>query len=313
MSPTQAPLTESAILAEGAVIERLRRDPAVRLDPLILNAALLFDPAGKRALGAIYAEYIAIGAEHDLPLTLCTPTWRANPERVRLASSRCCEEVNEAAVAFLQEMRSSSGPYARKILIAGLLGCRGDAYHPREGLEEEASLRFHASQARALAQAGADFLLAATLPAAGEARGLAGAMSATGTPYVLSFVLRPAGTLLDGTPLHKVIRWIDAHVDPPPLGYWANCTHPSAFSAALRVERQRDPEISARMIGLQANASARPPEELDGSARVFAEDAGKLADMMIALRQEFGTRVLGGCCGTDGRHIRAIAQRLACT
>ena len=301
---------EPAILVEGAVVERLRRDPAVRLDPLILNAALLFDARSRCAMEAIYREYIEIGARHALPLVVGSPSWRANPERIRLATMLSCEEVNHEAVAFLREIRASYGPYATRVFIAGLLGCRGDAYAPRESLRAAQAREFHEPQTRFLAAAGADFLLAATLPSAEEALGIAQAMSGRGLPYVLSFVVRSSGQLLDGTPLHEAIRTIDRQADPRPCGYWANCTHPDIFGAALAKMRRQAPEVLERVVGLQANGSPLAPERLDRSPQLIAGDPEELAGRMAELHREFGIRILGGCCGTDGRHIEAIARRL---
>jgi len=301
---------ERAILAEGAVIERLRRDPAVRLDPLILNSSLLFDAHDRALMETIYREYVDIGARYDLPLVLCTPTWRANPERIRLSSTLSCEEVNREAAGFLREIRGSRGSYATRVFIAGLLGCRGDAYAPRESLSATEAREFHGPQARFLAAAGADFLLAATLPSAPEALGMAQAMSGRGLPYVVSFVLRPNGSLLDGTALHEAIRAIDRAADPPPCCYWANCTYPAVFASALDVLRRRDPAALARVLGLQANSSPLPPERLDGSPHLLGRDPEELADQMAGVLREYGTKVLGGCCGTDGRHVEAIAQRI---
>ncbi|MFH1143173.1 MAG: homocysteine S-methyltransferase family protein [Candidatus Eisenbacteria bacterium] len=310
MNWTETLGTHRAMLAEGAVIERLRRNPTVKLDPLIGNSALLFDSRGRAALAAIYREYVAIAAEHDLPLVLCTPTWRANPERVRLASSHSCAQVNREAAAFMEEIRAAGGLFAGKIFVAGLMGCRGDAYAPREGLTDERACLFHSSQATALAAGGVDLLLAATLPAIDEAVGLARAMAATALPYVLSFVLRPSGTLLDGTALRHAVQRIDVEVDPPPACYWANCTHPSVFSAAMRAQCLHDPVLPKRVAGLQANASPLSPEELDESPRVLAGDPAALADLMIGVHREFGTKILGGCCGTDGAYIRALAAQM---
>ena len=48
------------ILTEGAVIERLRRDPSVQLDPEVANAALIYEPHGAQALAAIYRQYLDV-------------------------------------------------------------------------------------------------------------------------------------------------------------------------------------------------------------------------------------------------------------
>jgi S-methylmethionine-dependent homocysteine/selenocysteine methylase len=296
-----------AILAEGAVIERLRRDPAVTLDEHSLHAGFLYSASGRNALTAIYREYLDIGRTFGLPMLLFTPTWRANPERLSRAGL-AGRDVNGDAVRFLDGIRQEYGRYAPSVWIGGLIGVRGDAYRPREALPEDAATEFHRPQLQALAAAGPDFLSVATLPAASEASGISRAMAATGLPYVPSFIIDGAGHLLDGSGLGEVILDIDRRVEPPPAGYMVNCVHHSTLATALS---GLDEAVRGRLLGLQANTSAKRPEELDGMVELDSERSGAFGTAMAGLRTEFGLRVLGGCCGTDGSHIRSLAKRLA--
>jgi len=299
--------SRAVILTEGALIERLRRDASVPLDPDVLHAGFIYSEAGREALRGLYRQYLDIGRAAAFPMIVCTPTWRANPVRLRRAGL-ADREVNGDGVRFLAAIREEYGPYAKQVFIGGLVGCAGDAYKPEEGLGAEDAALFHGPQTRELA-AGVDFLLAATLPHAGEAQGIATAMAACGVPYVLSFVVKGDGGLLDGTPLRDAIGAIDGAVSPRPLFYMANCVHPTVFEAALASEISRARQVRERVIGLQANASSKTPEELDGLGRLDADPPELLADAMLRVRQLFGTRVLGGCCGTDHRHIAWIARR----
>jgi homocysteine S-methyltransferase len=297
------------VLTEGGVIERLRRDTSVALHPHLLNTALLFDAEGPNVLRRIYREYLHVGFHHDLPMLIFTPTWRANPERLAAGGFPAVREVSEEAFRLLDQVRDGYGSYAKNIFIGGLLGCRGDAYRAGDALPEERAYAFHREQVRALVAAGADFLLAATLPAYTEARGIARALTETDLPVLLSFLVRPTGHLLDGTPLEDAVRGIDEGSERPPAGYLVNCVHPSVYEAALNAAASRDALVTARMLGLQANTSVKSPEELDGSSQLECEDPELFATRMMHLRLEFGTRVMGGCCGTDARHIFALARR----
>jgi homocysteine S-methyltransferase len=297
----------SFILTEGAVIERLRREGALHGE--LLNSALLFDAEGPNALRRMYREYLHIGYHHDLPMLILTPTWRANGERLSAAGLPGVAEVSREAFRLLDQVRDGYGAYAKSIYIGGLMGCRGNAYAAADALPEERAYEFHRGQAQALAEAGVDFLLASTLPALSEARGMARAMTEQGLPVLLSFILRRTGHLLDGTPLEAAIRDIDDHLDHPPAGYLVNCVHPSVYEEAMNASSARDSLASARVLGLQANTSAKSPEELDGSPILECEDPELFATRMMHLRIEFGTRVMGGCCGTDARHIFALARR----
>jgi homocysteine S-methyltransferase len=298
------------ILGEGAVIERLRRQPATVLDPHLANSAFIYDPVKRAALEAIYRQYLDIGRAHDLPLFMTAPTWRANAGNIAAAGCGGLE-VNADNLRLLQALRAAAGPYAAKVVIGGLIGCRGDAYRPEEALAAEEARVFHAWQADRLAAAGADFLLGITLPALSEATGLAAAMAATGRPYLLSFVVRPAGTLLDGTPLKEAIAALDAGGQPPPAAYLINCTHPDFARTALCHPANSSPLVRQRIIGLLANTAALSPEALDGQEHLIEEEPTYFAHAMLDLHRDLGLKILGGCCGTDDRHIRALAGLLA--
>jgi homocysteine S-methyltransferase len=298
------------ILGEGAVIERLRRNSDFELDPHIVNSAFVYDKAKRTALEVICRQYLDIGFQYGLPLLLSTPTWRASRERIA-AAGYAGRDVNGDNFRFLDALRSSYGEYAQKVFICGLLSCRGDAYNPDDALAATEAREFHAWQATMLAEAGVDFLLAATLPAISEATGLASALAATGKPYLVSFVVRREGTLLDGTPLKDAIVTIDARVNPNPLAYLVNCTHASIFRAALLHEANSSPLVRERVAGLLANTAALNPEELDNSVGLVEEEPETFGRTVASLHRELGMKILGGCCGTDDRHIRCLATLLA--
>ncbi|MGB2688501.1 MAG: homocysteine S-methyltransferase family protein [Desulfobacterales bacterium] len=297
------------ILGEGAVIERLRRNTDFELDPFIVNSAFIYDKEKRAALETIYRQYLDIGFQHDLPLLLSTPTWRAGRKRIAAAGYEG-RDVNGDNFRFLDALRTSYGVYAQKVVICGLLSCQGDAYNPEEALKADVAHKFHTWQAMKLAEAGVDLLLAATLPAFSEATGLASALAATGKPYIVSFVVRAEGTLLDGTPLKDAIAAIDAAVIPKPLAYLVNCTHASIFRSAILHEVNSTSLVRKRVVGLLANTAALNPEELDNSAGLVEEEPEIFGQSVAGLHGELGMKILGGCCGTDHRHIRYLARRL---
>ncbi len=212
---------------------------------------------------------------------------------------------------FLDALRKEYGGYAEKVVICGLMSCRGEAYGAADALSVGEAHKFHTWQAERLADAGVDFLLAATLPALSEAIGLALALAATGHPFIMSFVVRPEGTLLDGTSLRKAITSIDAAVTPRPLAYLINCTHASFARAALDHKDTSSSLVRQRTIGLLANTAALSPEQLNDSPSLVEEDPKAFGKAVAGLHRELGLKVLGGCCGTNDRHIRSLAAQLA--
>jgi homocysteine S-methyltransferase len=298
------------VLLEGSVVERVRRGWPHLLDPALMNAPMVYSAEGQTVLSSIYREYLGAGRTNALPMLLLTPTWRADEGRVA-ASHLAGRDLNGDAVRFMAGLRTELGGYGSRVLIGGLMGCRGDAYRPQEALARPEARAYHRPQAEALRRGGVDLLFASTLPEAGEALGLAEAMAATRTPYLVSFILRPAGTLLDGTPLDEVMARLDGEVDPRPSGYMANCVHPSALALALESPAGQRALATGRFLGLQANTSRKNPEELDGSRALDTESPEEFVAGMCELRRRFGLRFLGGCCGTDGSHIAALAAALS--
>lgn len=298
------------ILGEGAVIERLRRETDFELDPHIVNSAFIYAESKRAALAAIYRQYLDIGRQYDLPLVLSTPTWRASQERISEAGY-AQKNVNRDNFLFLDALRNRYGRYAGKVAICGLMSCRGDAYDPDQSLPSTEAKAFHTWQAEKLSEAGVDFLLAATLPTLSEAKGLSAALAETGKLYLISFVARSEGTLLDGTPLKDAIKDIDAAVRPKPLAYLVNCTHASIFKEALLHKENSSAMVRNRVCGLLANTAALKPEELDNSEDLVAEEPEHFGRSVSDLKKDLGMKLLGGCCGTDDRHIRQLAKRLA--
>jgi S-methylmethionine-dependent homocysteine/selenocysteine methylase len=291
--------TNSLVLMEAAVVERLRRDGSNWLHPTLVNAPLVLHDPGRQALEAIYQEYVDVARAASLPLFLCTPTWRANRERVSEAGITTA--INSEAVAFMRGFRDAQGKMKDSIRVGGLMGCRNDCYRPEEALSAGDAEEFHAWQIGQLSGAGVDFLLASTLPAVGEAIGIAKAMSAAQLPYIISFVINRDGCVLDGTPLAEAINALDASAPVRPIGFMVNCSYPSFLNAA-----DQPAAVFERLIGFQANASSLEHCHLDGQSEIQVDDVADWAREMLALNQDYGVKILGGCCGTGTEHLECL-------
>ncbi|MFH0883507.1 MAG: homocysteine S-methyltransferase family protein [bacterium] len=296
------------LLAEGSIIEKLAREGWPQVRGPAANASLLFDRDGREALRDAYREYLEVGRKAGLPLVLLTPTWRANAERLARAGLPGVIETNREAVRLLKGIAEDAGEYAKNVYIGGLMGCYGDAYRPEEALSEREAYGFHREQASALANAGVDFLMAATLPEANEAAGIARAMAETGVPAVPSYVIRRTGEMLDGTPLVNVVRRIDSVCQPSVAFHMVNCVHPDVFTSAMETQTRIWPELSSRILGLQANTSPRSPEELDGLDHVDGDGPDPFTQSMLKAQRNAVLRILGGCCGTSTAHLSALAE-----
>lgn len=287
------------VLTDGAIETCLMFDFGLELDEHVQAAALI----GTDELRDLYAGYLGAARAHGLPVILGTPTFRAGA-RWAAAGGRGVEELNAAAVEHHRALRVAAGD-GPAVLIAGVLGPWGDAYTPAEGLDVEQAERYHEIQADVLARNGADLLFAPTFPAVPEALGCVRAMVATGLPAVISWVLGADGRVLDGTSLAEAIAAVDAGSATPPLYHSISCVHPSVARRALAGV------APGRVLECKANGSSLTPAELVALDHVDSDSPDDFAAAMFALHSEHGLRVLGGCCGTDVRHMHALGGLLA--
>lgn len=293
------------ILTEGAVVERLKSDYGLKMDEHINHAGLVYE--APKELGALYRQYIDIARQYSLPIMLMTPTRRVNAETLEKSGYRDRDVITDCC-GFLREIKSAYPDHANGIFLGGLLGCRGNAYAAGEALPSEDAYAFHKVQVTRYRTQPLDYLFAGIMPAVSEAVGMARAMAESGLPYIISFMVRKDGCLLDGTPISEAIRMIDGAVTPQPACYMANCIHPSNLRLALTSPMNRNSGYLSRFSGIQANTSALSPEELDQSGTLHQDDPDDLIREMACLHKAFGFKILGGCCGTDDRFIERLAQ-----
>lgn len=296
------------LLLEGALGERLKREYGLNIGGPAAMAPLVYDAAGRAALTALWGEYRAIARNNGLPFLATTPTRRANRERA--AQAGYDEKLLLDNVAFLKQVRAQTGG-EEGMYVGALMGCRGDAYRADDVLTAREARGFHSWAADAFAEAGAEFLFAGILPALCEAIGMAQAMEQSGLPYFVSFFIRKDGRLADGTPIAEAISAIDAATSRPPLCYMTNCVHPAVLREALLQPENRGNPALMRFMGIQANTSPLSPEELDGAKELHSSEAEELSAQMLALRELQPFKIFGGCCGTDGSHMSALAEKLA--
>jgi homocysteine S-methyltransferase len=293
------------VLADGGVETRVMFDDVVPMDPVLGSASLLDTPSGREALTDIFGGYVDDARSFGMPSVLGTPTFRASQHWISAKSGHGVDELNTLAVAFQQGIRYGSRADDQPVWVAGVLGPAGDAYQPDQAPDADEARAYHRQQAQALAHAGADFLYAATFCSVDESIGVAQAMAETGSTAVVSFVLGPDARVLDGTPLDVAIRQVDDV--SPPAWFGLSCVHPDLAERAvegLGAELDRHREV-------KANASALSADRLVTLDHVDNGDPSAWAATMARLGRDAGIPVLGGCCGTDGRHLRALAGIMA--
>jgi len=259
---------------------------------------------GRALLVQYYEYYAAIAARAGVGLVLEAPTWRANPDwAASLGHDRDeLAQMITAAIGVVHEVRggwSSDAPF----LIGGAVGPRGDGYRIESKMTAADAARYHSMQIGCMAGQAIDVVTAMTIGYVEEAVGIAVAARDVQLPVVISFTVETDGRLPAGTALGAAIEATDAATDGYPTHYMVNCAHPSHFDQVLDTSA---PWIG-RIGGIRANASTLSHAELDEMTELDSGDPVDLADRYVALRSALpALRVLGGCCGTDHRHVAAI-------
>lgn len=299
------PQTSASFLTDGGLETVLVFDRGIDL-PQFAAFPLLDSDAGRAELARYYESFLALARRHGAGFVLDTPTWRANPDWAPMLgySLDDLRRVNRDAVAFVAALRDAWETPDSPCVLNGVLGPRGDGYGP--GIVDPAAAEdYHGLQVEIFAASEADMVSAITMNSAGEAIGIARAAKAQGVPSVVSFTVETDGRLVDGSTLQAAIEAVEAATDGAPAYYMVNCAHPTHFATALG----RGEAWAARIGGIRANASTRSHAELDEATELDSGDPQDLGRRYLELRRDFpGLRVLGGCCGTDHRHVAAIAD-----
>jgi S-methylmethionine-dependent homocysteine/selenocysteine methylase len=275
--------------------------------PCFASFPLLENDEGRRELRSYFAPFADVARERDIGLLLDTPTWRANADwGAKLGyGADDLAEVNRKAVALIEEVRSEHETPETPIVIAGCVGPRDDAYMPGSMMNAAEAERYHLPQVETLSETAADLISGLTLTYPEEAIGIVRAARRTAMPVVVSFTVETDGRLPSGMPLREAIEQVDAETDGAAEYFMINCAHPTHFAGAL----EDNEAWTARLGGLRANASRKSHAELDEAEELDEGDPAELAEHHRALRPRLpGVKVVGGCCGTDHRHVAAIAD-----
>jgi homocysteine S-methyltransferase len=274
--------------------------------PLFAAFTLLGDPERERALRDYFEAHLAVAAERESGFVLDTATWRASPrwaEELGMSSDEL-DRANRRAVELSVELRDEHADrVAGPIVLSGVVGPQDDGYQPEQLLSAAEAESYHSTQIATFADTAVDFISAITMTYADEAIGVARAAAAAGLPAVVSFTVETDGRLPSSQPLGEAIEEVEVETDRTPAYYMVNCAHPTHFEAVLDAAAP----WAARIRGIRANASTMSHAELDEATELDDGDPEDLARRYVELADRLpNLNVLGGCCGTDARHVAAM-------
>lgn len=275
--------------------------------PCFSAAVLLDTEQGREELTSYFTRFVEIAKSTGRGFILDAPTWRAGTAWAGPLGQTLKQviDTNARAVAFVSNLRKQLETEDCPILVNGLIGPAGDAYAPDTQISAREALLIHAPQIHALGRAGVDMISAMTMTHASEAIGMTRAAQEIDVPIVIAFTLETDARLPSGQSLSEAIDEVDAATSNGPIYYMINCAHPDHFSEVLDTRSA----WSLRIGGVRSNASRLSHAELDEAVTLDDGDPVELGDLSAELVNRLpNIRVMGGCCGTDHRHIECIAS-----
>jgi S-methylmethionine-dependent homocysteine/selenocysteine methylase len=275
--------------------------------PLFAAFTLLEDEQGTQALRRYYERYTGLAREHGAGFVLESPTWRASPRWARELGmgAEGLDELNRRAIALMEEIRDEQDSNGAPVVISGCVGPQDDGYSPATKLGADAAQEYHGTQIATFADTAADMVTAMTLTYVDEAIGVTRAAMQAGMPAAISFTVETDGRLPSGQALGEAIAQVDEETAGAPAYFMINCAHPTHFEGVIDGHEP----WHERIRGLRANASTKSHAELDEATELDEGDPADLGSRYAALSPRLpALAVLGGCCGTDDRHVGEISR-----
>lgn len=271
---------------------------------------LLRSQEGYETLLDYYITYAALAQKYKQGLVLETPTWRANSDWGEKIgdSNKQLAILNAKAVQLIKSIRDDYENEDTPIVVSGCLGPRGDGYSPTSIMTASQAKTYHIAQIATFHESDVDMVAALTVNYVDEAIGITLAAQEYDMPVCISFTLETDGKLPTGESLEDAITLVDSATQNGPVYYMINCAHPSHFDHLIDAS---SPWLK-RLKGLRCNASCLSHAELDECTELDDGNPQEFGfEFKYLKKQAPHLTVLGGCCGTDERHIEAICESVA--
>ncbi|MEA5466952.1 homocysteine S-methyltransferase family protein [Leptothoe sp. PORK10 BA2] len=302
-------LSDSIFITDGGLETVLLFQQGWAL-PDFATFPLMDSPLGMEAMHHYFNTYGALAQTYGMGLVLESPTWRASADWGQRQGYDAAKlaDVNRRAIALLQLTRSTYSTPHSPIVISGCIGPRSDGYRPKHLMDATTAERYHQAQINTFRSTAADLVTALTMTYTEEAIGITQAAKKVQMPVVISFTVETNGKLPTGMELKEAIQMVDQATDGYVAYYMINCAHPIHFDRELI---NQGPWVE-RIKGIRANASMMSHAELNESETLDEGNPQDLGERFYILKQKLPhLTVLGGCCGTDQRHIEAICETLS--
>ncbi len=277
--------------------------------PLFAAFKALESDNGIAAMAAYMERYARIAVQAKRGFVMDTPTWRASARwAAKLSvSQEALRAIHRETLCTLAKMRDRFETEDSPFVLSGVIGPQDDGYAPTQVMTAAEAEAYHTAQVGWFEEFGADMVNAATMTYSDEAIGIASVAKAHAIPVAISFTVETDGNLPSGETLAEAIRAVDEATEDYPAYFMINCAHTTHFEKEL----QKGGHWVERIRGLRANASRMSHAELNASDTLDDGDPVELAGLYAQLTTKLpNLSVMGGCCGTDHRHIAAICAAM---
>ncbi len=298
-------LSDEIFLTDGGMETTLVFHEGLDL-PAFAAFTLLKAEEGRQAMREYFDRYIPLATKNELGFVLESPTWRANPDWAAKIGygPEDLHAANREGISFIEEIRGRHETTQSKMPISGCIGPQGDGYNPSCFMSAEEAEQYHQSQIDTFKDTAADFVTSFTICYAEEAIGITRAAQNAGIPVTIGFTLETDGRLPSGQSLKDAIEQVDGETGNLPIYYMVNCAHPTHFMNVFVGEPWAE-----RIRAIRANSSKMSHAELDNAEKLDEGNPQEFGQEYLLLRSKLpNLNILGGCCGTDHRHVESVCQ-----
>ncbi len=278
----------SIIILDGATGTQLQ---ALGLPPGM--APELWNLENPDAVKAHYQAYVDAGSDAILTNSFGGTRPRLDME----GSGELTHPINVAAVTLAREVAGDN------VLVLGSLGPTGLLMDPMGELTYEKAVEYFAEQAAALAEGGADGIHVETMSDMQEAKGaIVGAHQATNLPVTVTMSFDMHGRTMMGVRPEDAVKELWA-MDVLAVG--VNCGNTLEENLiAVSAMRSTMPEVT-----LVAKPNAGLPRMEDTVEVIYDVTPEIMAEYALKFGAQH-VKMLGGCCGSNPKHITAMKQAL---
>lgn len=270
---------------------------------------LLDDEEANECVRNMYRRYFEVAAKNNTGLVIEGHDYRASPDWAgKLGISlENLAEIQHRIINFLTDLKTEFDGKVSDVVITGGIGPRGDAYGTGGNISEAEAEDYHSVQLSTLKDTDADMAVALTFNNIPEAVGIVRAATKIGIPIGISLTLNTESRLSSGPSLREAIEAIDENTDEGAAWYGTNCSHPLEFEPAISEEgawRQRLRLIRPNAAKMEKISLCKLGHLEDGDPIELGAQMGDVASRFPSVD------IIGGCCGTDERHLNEIAKNV---